>query len=72
MRKVVAVREIMTGEVTYHASASLPGDYHTLCGLSLTDDIFEQAKAPYRVKVMCLRCRLVWEEAKRFRVCDFG
>lgn len=67
---VVGVREAETGKVRVCAKADMPGNYHTLCGCSLDDDMF--VEAPTRLKkVTCEGCFAVWREAQLFKRSDF-
>lgn len=72
MEKVIGVIAIESGEILNHASASIPGDYHTLCGLSLTDDLFERVDIPRKSKITCQNCFCIWSESLRFRENDFA
>lgn len=70
--KVVGAYRPETGETTWHAAAALPGNYHTLCGLSLDDDEHEPKTAPRGQKIECAACFAVFTETRRFRVSDFA
>ncbi|CAM5570219.1 hypothetical protein [Eoetvoesiella caeni] len=51
--KVIGSHEHDTGTILFHAEAELPGNYHTLCGISLDDDLFEPIEPPIDQKVNC-------------------
>lgn len=68
---VIGSKAVETGEVVWHASATMPADYHTLCYLSLNDDQFEQVEPTKGQKVECEHCKAVWLQAKRFKSQDF-
>lgn len=70
--KLVTARDVDTGETHTHARANLPGDYHTLCGLSLSDDQLEEVPTEGVTKIECVICHAVWAEALRFRRSDFN
>jgi hypothetical protein len=57
--------------VTWHAEANMPGNYHTLCSLSLDDDLQESVEPQGGQKVTCVACRNAFMEAKRFKASDF-
>lgn len=68
---IVGVRQIDTGEVTWHADADPGGNYDTLCGLSLTDDEMEGVQAARGQKIDCANCFGIWTEARKFRRSNF-
>lgn len=71
--RVIAVRCTEDGEVSWHAEGDPGANYHTLCGLSLDDDLFEKVPAATRQhKISCATCRTVFELAMTFRRAQFA
>lgn len=68
--KVVGARDT-DGDVTWHARASMPANYHTLCSMSLDDVEFDPVTAPRGQRIDCKHCKAVFLQARRFRVSDF-
>lgn len=68
-RQVVGA--LIDGEVTWHADANSGANYHTLCGLSLDDDIASKVPAKRGQKINCEMCRQAWDAARLFRSKDF-
>lgn len=69
--KVVGAREVETGDTSWHASANINANYHTLCGISLDDDLHEPIPAQRGQKIDCVHCKNVVIEASRFKMSDF-
>ena len=59
------------GSVRVCAEANMPGNYHTLCGVSLDDDQFEAAPIPESKRIDCNDCKAVWLAARAFKADDF-
>lgn len=68
----IGVRDTETGDTTVCASADVGAGYSTLCGNSLNDDTMEACEISDRARITCCRCRMVWEEARRFKLSDFA
>lgn len=71
-RNVVGSISNETDEVIYHEAGGTAG-YHTLCGLSLDDDLFRAVEEdiPRRQRITCRQCFSVWQEARSLRATDF-
>ena len=69
---VVGAKSSEDGETTWHARAELPGNYHTVCGLSLDDDMQEAVRAPRGQKVDCTACHETWLTIRKIRAGIFG
>lgn len=67
---MVAAIDDSGAEVVVHAAAGWAG-YHTLCGLSLNDDMAHEADMPSRGKINCASCWNVYTEARKLRASDF-
>lgn len=61
------------GKVTTHAAADPTGaGYGTLCGLSLSDDEFQQVDIPDSRRIDCETCKAFWQAARLFKASDFA
>ena len=69
---VIGSKEVETGEIVFHAKAAIPGDYPTLCGVSLNDSMFEEVEAKDTQKITCTHCWALFNAAKNFKVSDFS
>lgn len=59
--------------VVWHASAHMPANLDTLCGVSLGDSDYRQVPpSGLKPKVTCEDCLKVWRQAMRFKIGDFS
>ena len=63
-RPVIGARPVDGGPTEWHG-ASGDGNYQTLCGLSLDDDLFEAVQGNQRIT--CPQCRATWLAARYWR-----
>ena len=68
-RPVIGARPVEGGPTEWHGQASV-GNYQTLCGLSLDDDLF--AAVPGNHRITCPQCRATWLAARSIRAVDFA
>ena len=71
MDKVIGARDVVSGEVSWHAAAGLADDYDTLCSVSLSDPAFDAVAPPKEQKINCTMCKRMFEAAKKFKPSDF-
>jgi len=67
----VAVREVGEDEITIHAAGDGGGNYDTLCGVSTSDDMFEEIDSAPRGRINCVTCWNVYRLARTFNANDF-
>ncbi len=67
---VVLVHAVLdTGtEDQVHIKVEMPGNYHTLCGLSLDDNEHAQGGPAYRGKSDCHMCYLTWSTVQSLKL----
>lgn len=68
----IGVRDVGGGRVSICASVDPGGNYQTLCGNSVDDDMMEEVIIPSNARITCGACRRIWAEAKRFKPSDFA
>ena len=68
----VAVREIDTGEIVVHAAGDAGANYDTLCGVSTSDDLFEEVDAEPHGRIDCVQCWSVYQLARGLTASDFA
>lgn len=67
----VAVREVGSDEIVIHAAGDGGGNYDTLCGVSTSDDMFEEVDSAPRGRIDCPTCWSVYQLARSFNAADF-
>lgn len=71
MRAAIGSVDVDSKERIVHQACGIAG-YHTLCGISLNDDMFESFKPKAGAKINCVMCHAIWEESKRLCYDDFS
>jgi hypothetical protein len=71
MASIIGAQSTESGELTWHAAAALTGNYHTLCGLSLDDDLTDPVAPERGQKITCHACKVTHSEASKFKLSDF-
>jgi hypothetical protein len=69
--KIIGSKDVATEEIIYHASCDPSGNYDTLCGVSLSDDMFEPVHPSRGQKITCDHCYRIWLESRRYKASDF-
>lgn len=69
--RLVAARDVDSGEISVHQSSGQAG-YDTICGVSLSDDIFEAWVVPIGGRIDCKTCKSIWLDCRNLRAADFA
>lgn len=72
MATTVATRDVESGNVVHHMSASGSSNYGTLCSVSTDDDMFEWLDSVPGQRVTCKHCAAIWTMARQYRASDIS